>query len=839
MRYYFIKGTTFFLLIFFNQTLFAQIRPTPASERLLGDQKRKRLEEQSLLKEAVFRNIGPTVMSGRVSDIEVNPDDPTEFYVAYASGGLWHTTNNGQSFQPIFDHEQVMTIGDIAVQWNAGRIIWVGTGEVNSSRSSFAGIGIYRSDNGGKSWEYKGLPESHHIGKIILHPSNQNTVWVAALGHLYSSNPERGVYKTTDGGKTWVHSLKIDDNTGAVDLEINPLNPDHLYAAVWYRTRRAWKFEESGHASGIYESKNGGTSWNKISLPEKGFASGNNLGRIGISIAPTNPAVVYAVIDQNEPVPDTAKGQKNDFLSPLVFKTMTSDELLLLEDSVLNKFLKKNNFPKAYSASKVKEMVHSKIITPAALHLYLDKGDDGFSKTAIKGCEVYRSDNGGLDWKKTHDEPIGIYNTYGYYFGKIYVSPVNPDKVVILGFYAMMSVDGGKTFTKMDQENVHPDHHALWINPRRDSHMINGNDGGVNLTYDDGKHWYKANSPAVAQFYAIAVDDNHPYLVYGGLQDNGSWYGPSDYKPSVEWHESGKYPYSLMNGGDGMQVQVDTREDKLIYTGFQFGVYKRIDRTKPLHEPLDIRPVHELGEPPMRYNWQTPILLSAHNQDVFYYGSNRLHRSFNQGENLKPISGDLTGGGIRGNVPYGTIVSITESPLRFGLIYTGSDDGFIQITRDGGCTWKPVHTKLPKSMQGLYISRLVASRYKESRVYVTLNGYRNDHFEAYVFMSEDFGETWKRICTDLPPEPVNVIREDPKSDKILYIGTDQGLYVSVNGGSSSMAWRAGLPRVAVHDLAIQERENELVVGTHGRSLYVAQLDKVQALVLDDETGWRD
>jgi len=286
-----------------------------------------------------------------------------------------------------------------------------------------------------------------------------------------------------------------------------------------------------------------------------------------------------------------------------------------------------------------------------------------------------------------------------------------------------------------------------------------------------------------------------------------------------------------------MAHPITKHQDKIIYTGLQFGIYKRIDRTKPLHEPLDIHPMHELGESPLRYNWQTPILLSTHNQDVFYYGSNRLYRSFNQGENMKPISGDLTGGGIRGNVPHGTLVSLTESPLRFGLIYTGSDDGYIHVTKDGGANWKQIHSTLPKALQGFYVSRLVASRYKEGRVYATLNGYRNDHFEAYVFVSEDFGETWKRICTDLPPEPVNVIKEDPKSDKILYVGTDHGLYVTLNGGSSSMAWSTGMPRVAVHDLAVQERENELVVGTHGRSLYVASLDKVQALIFGDEIGW--
>jgi photosystem II stability/assembly factor-like uncharacterized protein len=827
-----LKLLVYFLLFFSAAN--AQVKPSLASERIAGLQKRKLLEQTSPFKDSMFRNIGPTIMSGRVTDLEVNPLDPTEFYVAYASGGLWHTTNNGQSFIPLFDHEDVMTIGDIAVNWQGNRIIWIGTGEVNSSRSSYAGNGIYKSDNGGKNWSYLGLPESHHIGKIILHPTEPNTIWVAALGHLYSSNPERGVYKTTDGGKSWQHSLKIDDNTGAVDLDIDPRNPNHLYAAVWYRTRRAWNFEESGATSGVYETNDGGKNWVKISLPENGFASGTKLGRIGVSISLSNPNIVYAVIDQNQTVPDTGKVKQEKGLLAEQFKSMSAESFLSIEDSILNQFLRKNYFPKKYNAESVKQLVREKKIVPSALSLYLDAGDDGFGPSAIKGCEVYRSDDGGKNWKKTNQKPILIYNTYGYYFGKIYVSPVNPDKLVILGFYALMSTDGGKSFSKIDGDNVHPDHHALWMNPLKDSHMINGNDGGVNITYDDGKNWFKANSPAVGQFYAIAVDNAKPYYVYGGLQDNGSWFGPSNYTESAEWHESGKYAFSAMNGGDGMQVQVDTRENKIVYTGYQFGNYSRIEKTNPIVDRLDIRPFHELGEPPLRFNWQTPILLSSHNQDVFYIGSNRLHRSFNKGENLQAISGDLTGGGKKGNVPFGTLTSITESPLRFGLLYTGSDDGYIHITRDGGATWKALHPSLPKQVQGLYVSRLVASKFVEGRVYLTLNGYRSDHFDAYVFVSEDYGQTWKRIAADLPSEPVNVIREDPKNQNILYIGTDNGLYVSLNRGNQTFAWRSGLPRVAVHDIAIQDRKNEIVVGTHGRSLYIASLNQVQEMAKADE-----
>jgi photosystem II stability/assembly factor-like uncharacterized protein len=822
---------SFFLV---SQVVSAQIKPTTAVERQKGIAQRKELEKKSLLETVKFRNIGPSIMSGRVVDIEANPQNPNEFYVAYASGGLWYTKNNGQSFKPIFDHEDVITIGDIAVKWYGSRTIWVGSGEVNSSRSSYAGNGIYKSADSGKTWQYLGLPESHHIGKIQLHPTDPNTAWVAALGHLYSPNKERGIYKTTDGGASWKQTLFVDENTGAVEMDMNPNNPMELYAAVWYKTRRAWKFEESGATSGIYKSTDGGNTWLLTSGPGSGFAEGKKLGRIGLAVFPQNPNIVYAIIDNNEPRPDTSKKATVDTNYQVTdFKVMNKEQFMALDDKKLESFLRKQRFPAKYTAGTVKEMIKADKIQPIALWDYLDAGDDGFSNSAIKGCEVYRSDDAGKTWKKTHDKPIATFNTYGYYFAKIYTSHTNADKVFILGFNALLSTDGGKNFKNIDKGNVHPDHHALWVNPKNDAHIINGNDGGANISYDDGENWFKANAPSVGQYYAITVDNAKPYNVYGGLQDNGSWWGPSNNKENIDWVDGGQYPFQMLNGGDGMQAQVDTRDNATVYSGSQFGFYQRMDRSKGNNQQrVMVRPAHELGEKPLRFNWQTPILLSKHNQDVFYYGSNRLYRSFNKGENAVAMGGDLTGGKKEGNVPFGTLTTISESPLRFGLLYTGSDDGMINITKDGGYIWAAIHTKLPKNVQGLYISRVVASKFKEGKVYVTLNGYRNDHFSAYVFVSEDYGTTWKQICMDLPAEPVNVIREDPKAENVVYIGTDNGLYVSVDGGTSSMAWNAGLPRVPVHDIAIQERENEIVLGTHGRSIYIASLNEVQKLGTD-------
>jgi len=814
-----------FLLVTFLSN--AQVKPTPAAERLKSFSQRAELARKSNLNGIAFRNIGPTVMSGRVDDIEVNPQDPTEFYVAYATGGLWHTTNNGQSFRPIFDSADVIGIGDIAVDWKAGTI-WIGTGEVNSSRSSYAGVGVYKSTDKGKTWDYLGLPESHHIGKVLLHPSNPQTAWVAVMGHLYSPNKERGVYKTTDGGRSWKQVLAIDENTGVVEMEMNPQNPDELYAAAWYRTRRAWDFEESGPTSGIYKSRDGGATWTLLNTPASGFPQGAHVGRIGLAVYPENPQLVYAVVDNQQPRPDTAKRDTATFILDQL-KHLTIEEFARLDDARLDTFLKRNPQTRRYNAKMIKEMVATQKIKPTSLYDYLYV-NTGFEGTPV-GAEIYRSDNGGTSWRKVNTKDISIFSTFGYYFGKIYVSPYNPDKLFNLGITLQLSEDGGKTWKTIDKPSVHADHHALWINPARDSHIIDGNDGGINISYDNGEHWFKANTPAVGQFYAITTDNARPYNVYGGLQDNGVWYLPS-VTPRNAFSGSGlglaDGIEKNIGGGDGMQVQVDNRDNLTTYYGSQFGNYARTNRLTREGTRV-IRPRHEMGEKPMRFNWQSPILLSPHNNDIVYFGSNKLYRSFNQGDTMIALTGDLTRGGRSGDVPYGTLTTISESPLRFGLLYVGTDDGQVHMSRDAGATWSSIgDAKKGGLPQHLWVSRIVASKHVEGRVYISLNGYRFDDFTPYLFVSEDYGQTWKNIGASLPAEPVNVLREDPKRPDILYVGTDGGLYVTLDGARSFMMWHAGMPRsIPVHDIAIQERENEIVVGTHGRSIYIAKLDEVQ------------
>jgi photosystem II stability/assembly factor-like uncharacterized protein len=591
-------------------------------------------------------------------------------------------------------------------------------------------------------------------------------------------------------------------------------------------------FEEAGSTSGIYKSVDGGTTWSPITKGGSGFPSGNFLGRIGLAVYPKNPQIIYAILDNQKAKPDTAKKDTTTLLLDQL-KNLSIQEFARLSDRKLDTLLKRNRLSPQYSAKSVKELVASNALKPTSLYDYLYV-NTGFESTPI-GAEIYRSDDGGKAWRKTNEKEVPIFFTYGYYFAKIYVSPYNPDKVYALGFSSQVSTDGGRSWKNMDKSSVHADHHALWVNPKRDSHLINGNDGGVNITYDNGDNWFKANTPAVAQFYAITVDDAKPYNVYGGLQDNGVWYLPS---------ATGRNAFAgsglgladgiekNIGGGDGMQVQVDTRDNTTTYYGSQFGQYARTNRLTR-EGTKRITPRHALGEKPLRFNWQSPILLSKHNGDILYFGSNKFHRSFNQGDTMIALTGDITKGGKAGNVPYGTITTIAESPLRFGLLYTGTDDGNMHVSKDAGFTWSPIGNKPQKATdaplaQGLWVSRIIASQYKESRVYASLNGYRFDDFAPYLYTSEDHGTTWTALGKDLPAEPINVVREDPKNENILYVGTDGGLYVSFNKGASFVMWNGGLPRsVPVHDIAIQERENEIVLGTHGRSIYVAKLDEVQ------------
>lgn len=795
---------------------------TPAAQRWQGFELRKQIEQASLVKNVPFRNVGPTVMSGRVVDLEVDPADPSHFYVAYASGSLWETTNNGTSFTPIFDNQIVMTIGDIAIDWSSNTI-YVGSGENNSSRSSYAGYGVFKSTDNGKNWTHLGLEETHHTGRILLHPTDPNTLWVAALGHLYSENPERGVYKSTDGGKSWSKTLFVNSRTGIIDLAIHPTDPNLLLAAAWEKDRKAWDFTEAGPGTTIYRSEDGGTTWSEIA-DDSGFPDTNGTGRIGLSFAPSNGNIVYAILD-NQDRREKEDDEQSSSLTKDKLRGMSKEQFLTLENKDINQFLDDNGFPREYNAVDIKKDVQNGKVKPVDLVIYLEDANSLLFDTPVKGGEMYRSDDAGKTWKKTHEGYIeSMIFSYGYYFGQVRVDGQNPDIIYTMGVPIVRSEDAGKTFNSINEDNVHVDHHAIWINPNNPKHLILGNDGGVYISFDTGSTWINCNSPSVGQFYSIAIDMAEPYNVYGGLQDNGVWKGPSNYEYSRSWYQEGRYPYERLMGGDGMQVAVDTRDNTTVYTGYQFGNYFRINTTTG--DRKYITPRHKLGDAPYRWNWEAPIAISVHNQDIVYFGSNRFHRSMNMGDDFETLSGDLTKGGKKGDVSYGTLTSISESPIRFGLIYVGSDDGLIHLSKDAGNSWTNISAGLPENF---WISTVQASQHKEGRVVASLNGYRWDNFNAMVYMSEDYGKTWKNISSNLPKEPVNVVKEDPTNENILYVGTDHGVYVSLDGGVSYQAFYTGLPNTPVHDLIVHPRENELVLGTHGRGIYIGDVSKVQQL----------
>ena len=777
---------------------------------------KKKLQDNSLVKNIAFTNIGPTIMSGRVVDLAVNPKNPNEFYTAYASGGLWHTKNNGTTFTPILDSSKTQNIGAIAVHWDTNTI-WVGTGENNSSRSSYAGIGVLKSTDNGTTWTNMGLKDTHHIGSIVINKYNPEEIVIGVIGHLYSPNQQRGVFRTTDGGTTWKHSLFISENTGVIDLKVQPDNFNIQYAAAWERNRKAWHFDGDGAESGIYKSTDAGKTWSKINA-DSGFPTGDGVGRIGLTVYDAN--TVYAVLDNQNRRTKNRPDSDSKGLSKADFKDMTVDEFLNLSDKKLNVFLKQNGFQEKYRAENVKQLIRTKEAKPADIATYLDTANSKLFDTPVIGAEVYRSDDAGKTWTKTHNDYIDdLFYSYGYYFGEIRVNPRDKNSIYLCGVPLISSNDGGKSFKSISKENVHGDHQALWVNSNLEGHLIDGNDGGVNISYDNGESWIKCNNPAVGQFYTVNIDHEEPYNVYGGLQDNGVWVGPGNHKESKAWHQNGQYPYESIMGGDGMQVQIDNRNSDIVYTGYQFGNYYRINRATD--KSTYIQPKHNLGEKPYRFNWQTPVLLSPHNQDILYLGGNKLMRSMNQGDDWQAISPNLTQGPKEGNVAYGTLTSISESPFEFGVIYTGSDDGLVHLTKNSGGNWTTISNTFPKD---LWVSRVIASKHKKSRVYVTLNGYRNDNFTSYIYISDDYGTTWSSISSNMPNAAVNVIKEDENSEYIVYVGTDNGLYVSFNNGNSWEAFSNGLPNVAVHDLVIQPKTNDLLVATHGRSLYKTNVE---------------
>jgi photosystem II stability/assembly factor-like uncharacterized protein len=690
-----------------------------------------------------LRSIGPAVTSGRVVGFAVHPADRDHYYVAAASGGVWKTTNGGTTWTPIFDNEGSYSIGTVVLDPKNPHVVWVGTGENNSQRSVGYGDGVYRSDDGGKSWRNLGLKSSEHIGRIIIDPRDSDTVYVAAQGPLWGPGGDRGLFKTTDGGKTWKKVLSISENTGVTDVVLDPRRPDVLIAAAYQRRRHVWTLINGGPDSALYKSTDAGATWTKLKtgLPTV------DMGRIGLAVAPSNPDMVYAIIE-----------------------------------------------------------------------------------AADKKGGIFRSTDGGATWERRNE-----FDQQAQYYSQLTVDPKNPDRLYVMNVLIQVSDDGAKTLRRLGERFKHVDSHVLWIDPNQPRFFRVGCDGGVYESFDQGATWrFLANLP-ITQFYDIGVDEAGPfYHVYGGTQDNFTLGGPARTRnitgiTNADWF--------VTQGGDGFHTRVDPKDPNTVYAEAQYGGLVRFDRRNG--QRMGIQPQPGKGEPPLRWNWDSPLLISPHEHTRIYFAANKLFRSHDRGNTWKAVSGDLTRQLDRDKLPvmgklwgpdavgrhlstsfYGNIVALAESPRKEGLLYAGTDDGLIQVAENGGEPWRQID-KFPGVPERTYVSRLLASQHDASTVYAAFDNHKNADFAPYLLKSADAGTTWTSITGDLPANgPVLALAEDHVDPNLLFVGTEFGLYVTMDAGKKWVRLKGGLPTIAVRDLAIQRQENDLVVGTFGRGIYV-------------------
>ncbi|HEY0866252.1 MAG TPA: hypothetical protein VGE01_02675 [Fimbriimonas sp.] len=796
------------------------VRGTSAEERQRAFERRLAAERDSRFGGLNWRNIGPEVQGGRVVDLDIPTDNPKQLYVATATGGLWRTENEGLTWTSLFDDHSSYGIGAIAVSRD-GKTLWVGTGEANSQRTSYAGTGVFKSVDGGATWSNVGLPESHHIGRIAIDPSNPDVVYVAALGHLYSQNPERGLYKTADGGKSWKQILKVDEYTGAVDVVVNPAAPSQILVSMWDRDRRAWNFREAGAGSAVFRSTDGGARWQKVETLPIGDAA----GRIGLAVGGGRSSTVYALVDNQSFDPEWDAFDErvpSGRLTPRRFLLLSAEQFASLDKGVLEPFWRRYG-PESLKLEDALAGLRSGSLSMEALRKRLEERDPNLFTPGYVEAEVYRSNDFGATFRKTKLGRLG--GIGGYYWGKVAVNPRDADDVFVMGVPLLRSTDGGETWRRAAPRS-HVDYHAVQHDPRDPQKVWIGSDGGLYLSHDGGLNVRHINNLPLAQATTLALDNKTPYNVYLGLQDNGTMKGPSTYVPG----RSDPDQWKTLMGGDGSDIAIDPRDNgDVVYAASQFGGHAA--RNQKTGEGWSTRANPPAGDPPARYNWISPLIVSSHHPDIVYLGAQRVYRSFNMGRKWEPISPDITKNLPNGDVPYSTIKELSESPLRFGLIYAGCDDGTIKMTPDGGFQWIDVSTP----QKDKWVSGIVASRHDVGTVYASQSGYREDDFATYLWRSKDFGRTWASIAGDLPSETVNVVREDPWRKDVLYVGTDMGVFVSIDGGGHWETLHGGMPNLPVHDLAIQEREKDLVAATHARGAYVLSLkplDKLQPAVLD-------
>ena len=719
-----------------------------------------------LMKSMKARSIGPAGMSGRVTALDGISGANGVIYVGTGSGGLWRSESGGIDWEPVFDKEKVMSIGAVAIQQNNPSVVWVGTGEGNPRNSLNGGYGLYRTLDGGRSWQLMGLEETRHIHRIVIDPDDPETVYVGAIGSPWGEHPERGVYRTTDGGRTWEHILKVNNTTGVADLVMDPSNPNKLFAAMWEHRRRPWTFNSGGPGSGLYVTLDGGDTWKKLSSDD-GLPSGD-LGRIGLAVAASNPKRVYALIES--------------------------------------------------------------------------------SKNAL-----YRSDDGGFTWNKINDKSeIG---NRPFYYSDLFVDPSNENRLYSLFTYVNVSDDGGRSFNQLmpaygTTRGVHPDHHAWWIDPTNPDFMINGNDGGLNITRDRGRTWRFVENLPLAQFYHINVDNEYPYNVYGGMQDNGSWAGPA-----YVWRSQGirNSYWQEVSFGDGFDVIPDPDDSRYGYSMSQQGFVVRYDRVTG--DQRSMRPTHPEADTLLRFNWNAAIAQDPFDNNTIYFGSQFVHKSTDKGYTWEIISPDLTtndpdkqkqddSGGLTldatGAENNTTILAIAPSKLEKDVLWVGTDDGKVQLSRNGGQSWTDLSDNITGMPAAGWVAQITASSYNAGEAFVVVNNYRNYDYRPYLFHTRDYGVTWTSMVDASQVWTYTLaFVQDPITPNLMFLGTDGGLYASIDAGRNWTLWDHGIPHVSTMDLVIHPREHDLVIGTFGRAAFV--LDDIRPLrrLAKDGTGLLD
>jgi photosystem II stability/assembly factor-like uncharacterized protein len=731
-----------------------------------------------------FRPIGPASMSGRISDLAVYEQNPAVYYVATAHGGVWKTVNNGTTFEAVFQDQGPLSIGDVTISQSNPDLVWVGSGESSNRQSMSWGDGVYKSTDGGRTFTHMGLRTSKSINRIAIDPRDNNVVFVAAAGSLWGPGGERGIFKTTDGGKTWKQTLKVDDDTGANEVVMDPSNSQIVYATMYQRRRTQCCFNGGGPGSGIFKSIDGGETWTRL----QGGVLDGPLGRIAIDVFRRRPNILYALIEGPTP-PGGGRGGRG--------------------------------------AGGGAEEGPGGGAGTAEAQGFAGRGGGGALTNAPTG--MYRSDDAGATWRKVNNA-----NPRPMYFSQIDIDPTDADVVYLGGVGLHQTLDGGKTIATDVAEPIHDDVHAIWIDPANPLHVLIGNDGGLAVSYDRAKTWAFLPNLPVGLFYHVSYDMAIPFNVCGGMQDNYNWCGPSEVRGAAG---IANYHWATLQGGDGFVVLQDPTDHRIAFSESQDGNIVRVDRVTG--ETMGVRPQPGPGEPPLRWHWDTPLLLSPHDPKVVYAAANKVFRSADRGLSWTAISADLTSNqdrdaietmGVKGSdiqfsrhdgiQAWPAIVALAESPRRPGLLYAGTDDGNVAVTRDAGKTWTQIVDKIPGVPKGTFVSEVVPSRFDEGTVYVTFDGHRLNDFESWIFVSNDFGQTFRNAAANLEGEVVRTLTEDQRNPDVLYVGTDTGLFLSLDRAKSWQRLKANLPTVRIDEITLHPRDNAMILATHGRALWI-------------------